>query len=226
MHDAFGGRGVAVINLRAGQMASESWHVMTGQMGLPNDPTHVHTPDEIATGTLWLLERADAYDGRIVDFNLLQGERRYPPEIVADSVARELPLVTDHLVEGDVSVDRWFPRQPEDPLTDDVPLHLVTPPGEGATPGAEPDGDRRCPGGPLPRPRPHRRRRSTIRPVLACSWPVTDPWSLSAELHSPLWEPTRIPVMTLALVRPSTVCSMWTWATRWREPSRRRGAWP
>ena len=80
MHDAFGGQGVTVTNLRAGQMASESWHVMTGQMGLPNDPSHVHTPDEIAAGTLWLLEHADEYDGRIVDFHLLEEKGAIQPK--------------------------------------------------------------------------------------------------------------------------------------------------
>ena len=81
MHDSFGGQGVQFMNLRAGQMSSESWYVMTQKMGLSNDPTDVHTPAEIAKGSLWLLEHAEDYDGKIVDFRWLQDHGAIPVKV-------------------------------------------------------------------------------------------------------------------------------------------------
>jgi hypothetical protein len=45
--------------------------------------------------------------------------------------------VVGDLVEGDVTVDRWLPRQPEHTLTDVVPLNLIGPTGDRHPPGVE-----------------------------------------------------------------------------------------
>ncbi len=78
IHDALGGHGVPFINLRAGRISSESFEVMTTKMGLSPEPARVHTPDEIAKGTLWLLEHAEEYDGRIIDFRFLEDQQAIP----------------------------------------------------------------------------------------------------------------------------------------------------
>ncbi len=71
MHSDYAGRGVTFTNLRAGQITSESWHLMSGQMGYSQDTTHLYNPDEIAAAALWQLREATRTDGLILGYDEL-----------------------------------------------------------------------------------------------------------------------------------------------------------
>jgi len=69
LHDQFGHRGVAVNNLRAGQMSTEAWHLMRAVSGFDDPPESVHTAEEVAQAACWMLEQPTSFSGNIIDFD-------------------------------------------------------------------------------------------------------------------------------------------------------------
>ena len=71
LHDDFGGQGVTFNNLRAGEMTSEAYGLMSRKMGYETPTEQIHTPDEVAVSVLWLLRQPASFSGRLVDFDWL-----------------------------------------------------------------------------------------------------------------------------------------------------------
>ena len=72
LHDTFGGRGVAFNNLRAGKMTSESYSLMSGQMGYTIPLDKIHTPEEVASAVQWILCQPHSFSGHIIGFEWLE----------------------------------------------------------------------------------------------------------------------------------------------------------
>jgi citronellol/citronellal dehydrogenase len=68
LHQEYHRHGIAVNNLRAGQMATEGWHLMRDATGFDTPVQSVHTPDEAAAAACWMIGQPLTFSGHIVDF--------------------------------------------------------------------------------------------------------------------------------------------------------------